>query len=134
MPKRAQLKTNHNIAFFCQYHVIWCPKYRRSVLGGEVKERLTEIILSVADELGAEVKELSIAPDHVHMLIDCDPSFGVYKIVKRMKGRSSRFLRAEFPRLKSRLPTLWTNSVCIVTTGGASISVIQQYIRNQKGV
>lgn len=134
MAKRAHLKTNSNIAFSCQYHVIWCPKYRRSVLGGEVKERLTEIILSVADELGAEVKELSISPDHVHMLIDCDPSFGVYKIVKRMKGRSSRLLRAEFPRLKSRLPTLWTNSVCILTTGGASISVIQQYIRNQKGV
>ena len=134
MSKRAPLKTNRNIAFSCQYHVIWCPKYRRSVLGGEVKTRLNEIILSVADELGAEVKELSIGSDHVHMLIDCDPSFGVYKIVKRMKGRSSRFLRAEFPHLKSRLPTLWTNSVCIMTTGGASISVIQQYIRNQKGV
>lgn len=134
MAKRTQLKSNSNIAFSCQYHVIWCPKYRRKVLGGEVKGRLTEIILSVAAELGAEVVELEIAPDHVHLLIDCDPSFGVYKIIKRIKGTSSRLLRAEFPQLKSRLPTLWTNSMCILTTGGASSSVIQQYIQNQKGV
>ena len=58
-------------------------------------------------------------PDHIHMLISCDPQFGIHKIVKRIKGRSSRYLRQEFPQLKSKLPTLWTNSYFVATVGGA---------------
>ena len=131
MANKRNLKSNKNIVFSCQYHIIWCPKYRRKVLVGEVKDRLIEIIKTVANELGAEIKELEVMPDHVHLLIDCDPSFGVYKIIKRIKGTSSRLLRAEYPHIKSRLPSLWTNSVCILSTGGASIETIRQYIQNQ---
>ena len=134
MAKKRVLNTNKNIAFSCQYLVVWCPKYRRKVLSGEVKKRLIEIILCVSEELGAKVKELQVMPDHVHLLIDCDPSFGVYKIIKRIKGHSSRLLRYAFPHLKSRLPTLWTNSMCVLSTGGANIEVIRQYIQNQKDV
>jgi putative transposase len=71
-------------------------------------------------------------PDHVHIIIDCNPTFGVYKIVKRigwsqpMKG--TRVLRDDVPWLRSRIPTLWTNSVCILTTGGATIDIIRRYI------
>lgn len=134
VPKGRVLNTNKNIAFSCQYHVIWCPKYRRKVLVGEVKDRLVEIIYEVASDLQADVKELQVMPDHVHLLIDCDPSFGVYKVTKRIKGLSSRLLRSEFPSLRSRLPTLWTNSVCILSTGGANIATIQRYIQDQKDV
>jgi len=134
VPKKRVLNTNKTIAFSCQYHVIWCPKYRRKVLVGEVKDRLIEIIYEVASDLQADVKELQIMPDHVHLLIDCDPSFGVYKVIKRIKGTSSRLLRSEFPSLRSRLPTLWTNSMCILSTGGASIATIRRYIQDQKDV
>ena len=125
-------KSNNNIVFSCQYHIIWCPKYRRKVLINGVDVRLKEILKYVADELDAEIIELEVMPDHVHLIIDCDPTFGIYKIVKRMKGASSRVLRDEFSWLKSRIPTLWTNSVCILTTGGATIEIIKKYIENQK--
>ncbi|MEZ4730158.1 MAG: IS200/IS605 family transposase [Caldilineaceae bacterium] len=127
-------KSNRNIVYSCQYHVIWCPKYRRQVLINGVDVRLKELLHMVATELDAEIIELEVMPEHVHIIIDCDPTFGVYKIVKRMKGTSSRVLRDEFPWLKSRIPTLWTNSVCILTTGGATIDIIRKYIENQKNV
>jgi putative transposase len=127
-------KSNNNIVFRCKYHVIFCPKYRRSVLVDGVDTRLKEIIEELATELRFDVDALEIMPDHVHLLIDCDPQFGIHKIVKHIKGRSSRFLRQEFPWLKSRIPTLWTNSYFVVTCGGAPLSVIKQYIENQKSV
>jgi putative transposase len=130
----SKFKSNNNITYSCKYHVIWCPKYRRKVLIHEVDVRLKEIIISVCDEFGAELIELEVMPDHVHLLVDCDPQFGIAKLIRYMKGRSSRLLRQEFPWLKSRLPTLWTNSYFVSTVGGAPIAVIKQYIENQKNV
>lgn len=130
----SKFKSNNNITYSCKYHVIWCPKYRRKVLIHEVDVRLKEIIHAVCDEFGAELIELEVMPDHVHLLVDCDPQFGIAKLIRYMKGRSSRLLRQEFPWLKSRLPTLWTNSYFVSTVGGAPIAVIKQYIENQKNV
>jgi putative transposase len=73
-------------------------------------------------------------PDHVHMLVDVDPQFGIHRLVKAMKGISSRYLRQEFPTLRTRLPTLWTNSYFVATVGGAPLEIIKQYIENQKKV
>lgn len=73
-------------------------------------------------------------PDHVHILCEVDPHFGVHKFVKRVKGLCSRLLRQEFPNLKSRLPTLWTHSYFVSTVGGTSIAILMQYIENQKNV
>ena len=127
-------KTNNNICYSCKYHIIWCPKYRRKVLVNGVDTRLKELILQVADEHYAEIIELEIMPDHVHILLEVDPQYGIHKFVKQMKGRSSRILRQEFPWLRSRLPTLWTNSYFVSTVGGAPLAVITQYIENQKNV
>jgi putative transposase len=127
-------KSNHNITYCCKYHVVWCPKYRRKVLIDGVDVRLKEIILEVAKEFNSEVVEMEVMSDHVHLLIEVDPQFGIAKVVRYMKGRSSRYLRQEFPWLKSRLPTLWTNSYFVSTVGGAPICVIKQYIENQKHV
>jgi len=127
-------KTNNNICYSCKYHIIWCPKYRRKVLVNGVDTRLKELILQVADEHYAENIELEIMPDHVHILLEVDPQYGIHKFVKQMKGRSSRILRQEFPWLRSRLPTLWTNSYFVSTVGGAPLAVIKQYIENQKNV
>jgi len=73
-------------------------------------------------------------PDHVHALVEVHPQYGIHRLVKAMKGVSSRVLRSEFPWLRSRLPTLWTNSYFVSTVGGAPLSVIKQYIENQKNV
>lgn len=72
--------------------------------------------------------------DHVHLLVECYPQFGIYRLVRLIKGRSSRLLRREFPVLKRKLPTLWTNSYFVSTVGGAPLAVIKQYIEDQKYV
>jgi len=73
-------------------------------------------------------------PDHVHLLVEVDPQFGIHHLVKLMKGRSSNLLRNEFPWLKKKLPCLWTNSYFVSTVGGAPLEVIKQYIEQQKGL
>jgi putative transposase len=127
-------KTNRNVYYSCKYHVVFCPKYRRKVLVEERAERLAEIIHEVCSEHEVEVLSLDIQPDHVHVLVACDPQFGIHRLVKLLKGRSSRLLRQEFPSLTTRMPTLWTNSYFLSTVGGAPLSVIRQYIENQKHV
>lgn len=125
-------KSNKNIVYSCKYHIVWCPKYRRKVLIDGVDVRLKELIKSIADEIQVEIIEMEIMPDHVHILLDVDPQFGIHKAVKTIKGKTSRILRQEFPWLCSRLPTLWTNSYFCSTVGGAPLSIIKQYIENQK--
>jgi putative transposase len=118
-------KSNRNIVYSCKYHVVWCPKYRRPVLVNDVDIRLQEIIHQTVTELQSEVIELEVMPDHVHLLCEVDPQFGIHRLVKRRKGCSSRLLRQEFPSLKSRLPTLWTNSYFVATVGGAPLTVVK---------
>jgi len=127
-------KSNRNVYYSCKYHIVWCPKYRRKLLVEAVAERLAQIIREVCQEREAEVLSLEIMPDHVQMLVECDPQFGIHRLVRLIKGRSSRFLRQEFPALKRKLPTLWTNSYCVSTVGGAPLSVIKQYLEKQKHV
>ncbi|WP_103941127.1 IS200/IS605 family transposase [Thermomonospora echinospora] len=128
------LRSNANITFQCAFHVVWCPKYRRRVLDGPIEARLKEIVREVVAEKGAWLVELEVMPDHVHLLVEVDPQFGVHRLVKAIKGRSSRVLREEFPALKSRLPTLWTNSYFVATVGGAPLDVVNKYLENQKNV
>lgn len=124
--------SNKNIIFKCVYHVVFCPKYRRDVLTGGVDDRLKELILETAVEHGFDVLSMEVMPDHVHLLLDVDPQFGIHKAIKRIKGYSSRVLREEYPHLKRRLPTLWTNSYFCATTGGATLEIIKKYVENQK--
>ena len=130
----ANYKSNSNVVYSCKYHVVWCPKYRRKVLIDGVDTRLKAIIQECAEELQCEVIEMEIMPDHVHLLIEVDPQFGIHRVVKAIKGRSSRCLRQEFPILKRKLPTLWTNSYFCSTVGGAPLAIVKQYIENQKNV
>jgi putative transposase len=88
----------------------------------------------IPTEADSLLLESEVMPDHVHILLDVDPQLGVHRVVKAIKGRSSRLLRQEFPWLKSRLPTLWTNSYFVSTVGGAPLAVIKRYIENQKNV
>ena len=127
-------KSNKNIVYACQYHVIWCSKYRRKVLINGVDERLKVMIQEVILELEAELLELEMIDDHVPLFVSVDPPLGIHKLVKRIKGKSSRLLREEFPWLKRKIPTLWTNSYFVSTVGGATLDVVKQYIEEQKNV
>src|SRR5206468_6890955 len=134
MRNERTFKSNHNVVYSCKYHIIFCPKYRRKVLVQGVDVRFKEIVTTLAAEMCVAVLELDVMPDHVHLLCEIDPQLGVHRFVKQLKGRSSRLLRQEFAWLRSRLPTLWTNSYFVATVGGAARAVIKQYIENQKHI
>ena len=125
-------KSNNNVVYSCKYHVVWCPKYRRKVLTNGVDTRLKELLTEYAANLSVEILEMEIMLDHVHMLLEVDPQLGIHKAVKSFKGYTSRILRQEFPYLKTKMPTLWTNSYFVSTVGGAPLEAVKQYIENQK--
>ena len=127
-------RSNKNVVYSCTYHVVWCPKYRRPVITDKVEARLKKVIKESCIEFNADLIEMEVMPDHVHLLVQVDPQFGIHRLIKNIKGRSSRFLRKEFREIRSRLPTLWTNSYFVATAGGAPLEVIKQYVRNQKYV
>jgi putative transposase len=129
-----KIRSNNNVTYRCAYHVVWCPKYRRDVIKAPVDARLKEIIAEVCAEKKATIIAIETMPDHVHLLLSVDPQYGIHRLVKGIKGRSSRLLRQEFPHLKSRMPTLWTNSYFVATTGGATLEVIKKYVENQRDV
>ena len=127
-----EYKSNNNIVYSCKYHIVWCPKYRRKVLRGNIAERLKELIKEKSSELQTDIIEMEIMPDHVHLLAEVDPQFGVHKYIKQVKGYTSYMMRKEFIELTTKLPTLWTNSYFVSTVGGAPLAIIQQYIESQK--
>lgn len=129
-----KFKSNNNVVYSCIYHVIWCPKYRRRVLIDTIEERLKQIIQDVAIKCESEIQEMEVMPDHVHLVVEVDPQYGIHRLVRQMKGLSSHILRREFPQLRTRLPTLWTNSYFVATVGGAPLAILKQYVENQKHV
>ena len=129
-----EYKSNRNVVYSCKYHVVWCPKYRRKVLTDKIEMRLKELILETASGISANIIEMEIMPDHVHLLIEIDPQYGINKAVRHIKGVTSHVLRSEFPSLKSRLPTLWTTSYFVSTVGGAPLDAVKKYIESQKNV
>jgi putative transposase len=132
--KSMEYKSNHNVVYSCKYHVVWCPKYRRKVLVNGVDIRLKKLIEEICGEYHIDIIEMEIMPDHIHLLMEVDPQFGIHKAVKLIKGRTSCVLRQEYGWLRSRIPSLWTNSYFVSTVGEAPLSVIKQYIENQKNV
>ena len=132
--KQKKYHTSEHLVFSCQYHVIFCPKYRRKVLMNGIDTRLKEIILHAADSHGFEILDMEVMPDHVHLLIDCNPRYGIMQCVKDIKRESSYYLKREFPELTTRLPNLWTRSCFISSVGAVSLDTVKQYIENQKDV
>ena len=117
-----------------QFHVIFCPKYRRPVLVDGVDVRLKEILLEKAAELDVRILSMEIMPDHVHLFISFDPRLMLHKIIKILKGASARILREEFPSLKSRLPSMWTRSYFSCSVGHIGEAAVRRYIEEQKNV
>ncbi len=124
---------SNNVVYICRYQVVFCPKYRRNVLMPPIDARLKTILAVQIERWGQELIEMEVLPDHVHLLVGCDPQFGIHRLVKLLKGYSSHALREEFPALKRRLPSLWTNSYFCATTGGVTLETLNRYVQNQKG-
>ena len=119
----------HNVHLIV-YHIIFCPKRRRNILVGPIRERLQQIIREVAAENKWSVIELAIQPDHVHVFMRSNPRTLPTDSARLIKGRSSHLLREAYPFLK-RMPSLWTRSTFYSTAGNVSSETIQQYIERQ---
>ena len=126
-------QSNHSIVYSCQYHIIFCPKYRRKVLVNGIDLVLKKLILEKQTQYGYKVIEIEILPEHVHLLLDINPQIGVMKVITRIKGYTAHELRKQFPSLKSRLPCLWTRSKFVSTVGAVTLEVVKKYIEGQKG-
>lgn len=128
-----EVTSNANITYECYYHVVFCPKYRRKVLVNGIDERLKVLIRERVEHWQQRCIEVEVMPDHVHMLVSCDPQFGIHRLVKFVKGATAHQLRIEYPELKRRLPSLWTNSYYVGTTGGVTLETVKKYVESQKG-
>lgn len=113
-----------------KYHFVWCPKRRAKVLKNEIANRLEQVLREVADEHDWEINALAIHPDHVHLFVQADTRHAPYQVIHRFKGTSAHILRKEFDHLH-RLPSLWTRSYFVSTTGKVSESVVEKYIEDQ---
>jgi putative transposase len=103
------------------------------VLTGGVDTRLKRLLAEIIERWGQELIEMEVMPDHVHLLVGCDPQFGIHRLVKSIKGASSHQLRQEFPHLKQKLPEYGTNSYYCGTGGGVTLETVKRYVENQKG-
>ena len=131
--KKHNYQTTNKTIHSCQYHVIWCTKYRRKVLDTQIQGRLKQLIRDKQEEYGYQIREVETQHEHVHLLIEIPPTNSVDKIVGKIKGYTSKVLREEYPSLKSRLPSLWTRSKFVSSCGGVTLQVIKDYIEGQSG-
>jgi len=122
---------NNTCVHFLNYHYIWCTKYRKKLIIGNIEKMYKKLIFKKCYELGCKVIAIETMPDHTHVLLQTNPQHNPIEIVQHIKGFTSFVLRKEFPSLK-RLPTLWTRSYFISTHGHVSNITIQKYIGNQK--
>jgi len=129
---KTKYRSNNNVVFCCNYHVVFCPIYRKPVLVGAVEKRLKEIVSGVCKERDSELVEIECDKNHVHMILSIDPQFGIHRLIKQIKGRSSRLLREEFSALRSAMPCMWTSSYFVSTVGGVTLEVVKKYVENQK--
>lgn len=123
---------NTGAVFSFGYHLVWCPKYRKPVITGDVEVRLKELVIEKCAEHGWEVVALETMPDHVNLFLRADPTDAPARIAAQLKGYTSRTLRAEFVHLRRLMGTLWSRSYFMCTVGHVSAETITRYIELQK--
>jgi putative transposase len=116
------------------YHLVWCVKYRRKVLIGDIESRLKQLFHEIAQEKGFTIKTIETMPDHVHLFVSAHPKYAPSYVYKMLKGISARRLFLEFPEIKTKLwkGHLWNSATYIETIGHISESTVLRYIEDQK--
>ena len=126
---------SNKIIYSCQYHVIFCTKYRKSLLRDEqINKKCKELLNQVATEHQFFIIAMEVMEDHVHLLVDINPKLGITKVIKLLKGTTSRILRDEFRSVRSRAPCLWTGSYFVSTVGSVSLETVKKYIEDQRHI
>jgi putative transposase len=125
-------KSSH-ATYRCEYHFVWIPKYRYQVLVREIKARLKEILIELCEWLDVDIIEGAIASDHVHMYLSVPPKYSPAQVMKVLKGKSSEYLRREFPELRKKYwgMHIWARGY-FVSTVGIDREVIRRYVKEQQ--
>lgn len=121
--------------YLTQYHIIWCPKFRFSVLKDGADETLKNILAGICDRYGYTIKALEIMPDHVHIFVDCPQTVAPCDIARTLKSISAIEMFKEYPQLKrfyARAGVLWSAGYFISSVGHISESTVKKYIEEQK--
>ena len=124
-------RKNAGSVYNLHFHLVWCPKYRKPVLTGAVEARLKELLHEKASELQIEIEGLEVMPDHVHLFIATDPTHAPQFLANQFKGYTSRVLRQEFAHLRSQLPSLWSRSYLVVSSGCFDHGMIDSFVHSQ---
>jgi putative transposase len=127
-----ETKSTKNARYNLNYHLVWCPKYRREVLTGLIASRLTELFGEIAKKWDLEIIAQEVMPDHIHLFVSAPPKYSPAKIAQLFKGTTSRVIRLEFPEVKRHIRkagTLWSAGYYVGTAGNVSSEVIRRYIQ-----
>lgn len=126
-------KTGSHSKHRLMYHLVWIPKYRKRILSGKLAKRVEELIRECADLNDWKIHEISVQPNHVHIMIQLKPNISVSKAVQYFKGGSSRVLRKEFVTLKEFLwgDSFWADGYFAETSGQLNEFALRKYIQNQ---
>ena len=128
-----ELENNNHSVFAIHFHLILVVKYRRKVINDEISERLKGIFENIQGNYNIALEEWNYDTDHVHILFRSEPNSNISKFINAYKSASSRLIKKEYPSIKSSLykEAFWSQSFCLISTGGASIEIIKQYIESQ---
>lgn len=132
-----KLKTRRNChaLYNLEYHLIIVTKYRKPCITPNVFNTIKKQTERIAEMNDVIVKETAYEPDHVHMLLSVPPQICLSGLINSIKTTSARRVKKEHPKHLSRYywkPCFWSRSYMILSTGGAPVKIIQEYIRNQK--
>ena len=129
------MKSHYPCVYKLTYHLVLVTKYRKKCLSNEMLNRLEEIVKKNCADWEIDLLEFNGEADHIHLLLEMHPNIMPSKFINNLKTVSSRLIRKEFEEeLKPYYwkPVLWTRAYCLLTTGGATIDVIREYIKNQE--
>lgn len=130
-----ELDNNNHSVFAMYYHLVLVVKYRRKVIDDDISNRLKEIFENIQDGYNISLQEWNHDIDHIHVLFKANPNSEISKFINAYKSASSRLIKKEYPEVKKKLwkECFWSQSFCLITTGGVTLDVIKKYIENQGG-
>lgn len=131
-------KKLHHCVYNLKYHLVLVTKYRKKCITNPIIIRLKEIFTELCKKWECTLLEFNGKSDHIHMLLELNPKIALSTFINNLKTVSSRYIRKDFSTHLSKFyfqnPIFWSRSYCILSCGGAPLSVIKQYIEQQAGV
>ena len=134
MANTNDFRTGRHCVFALHVHLVFVTKYRRKVLTEAAHETLRDLFARICQEFEARLVEANGEDDHVHLLVEYPPKVALSKLVNSLKGVSSRRLRLLHPEIAQRYyqGVLWSSSYFAASCGGAPLSIIRQYVEDQR--